>query len=208
MSVKILRFAGSTFLFTSLLFFSCQKEVSNTKEETADDSALEIGMTHDAGHTVLEQQNFSAIANVTGCIGYNIRFYGLVDYKINKVYDQNGNLAHFTRHWSIKGLEAERVGMTSVKFDVVAGAEMFSIKDPVLNAAGTGPTPGPAQGTVFIHQGTIVLENRDTHERLVIRHQILKVPGQAGVFRSGWFIKGKKCGSEFLNRSRSCRFSY
>lgn len=181
--------------FLFVFFISCQKESSDTKDEIADVTELQIGTTsHDGGHSLLETQWFSAVADVSDCLGYDIRFYGYVDFKINKVYNPDGTLSHFTRHWSIKGLEAERVGYTSVKFDVVAGAEMFSIKDPVLNETGTGPASG-ALGTVFIHQGTIILENRETHERIVIRHQILRVPGQAGLFKSGWYIQGQKCGS-------------
>lgn len=190
--------------------FSCQKETSDVKDETATVSELQIGTTsHDGGHSVLEQRDFAAVAVVSPtCLPYNIRFGGKVDYKINKVYKPDGTLSHFTRQWSIKGLTAtawlgtDALSNTPYKtslgeqiwFDVVAGAEMFSIKDPVLNGPGTGPASG-ALGTVFIHQGTIVLENRDTHERIVIRHQILRVPGHAGLFRSGWYIQGQKCGN-------------
>jgi hypothetical protein len=181
----------------SVFFVSCQKEISDKNEPATEAKEMKIGSVtvSDPVHTVLESQPFSATANVTACLGYNIRIYGTVDFKINKVYDKDGNLIHFTRVWSIKGLEAERVGMTSVKFDVVAGQEMFSVKDPVLNTTGIAPILSPTS-EVFIHQGTIVLENRETHERLVIRHQIIQVPGQGGTpFRSGWYMNGQKCGS-------------
>ncbi len=194
MTSKIFSFL--LFATASVFFVSCQKEISDKNEPATEAKEMKIGSVtvSDPVHTVLESQPFSATANVTACLGYNIRFYGTVDFKINKVYDKDGNLIHFTRVWSIKGLEAERVGMTSVKFDVVAGQEMFSVKDPVLNSAGAPVLA--TSGDVFIHQGTIVLENRETHERLVIRHQILKIPGQGSTaFKSGWYIKGQKCGS-------------
>ncbi len=195
MTSKIFSFL--LFATASVFFVSCQKEISDKNESAAEATEMKIGSVtaSDPVHTVLESQPFSATANVTACLGYNIRFYGTVDFKINKVYDKDGNLIHFTRVWSIKGLEAERVGMTSVKFDVVAGHEMFSVKDPVLNTAGIAPILSPTSD-VFIHQGTIVLENRETHERLVIRHQILQVPGKGNTpFKSGWYMNGQKCGS-------------
>lgn len=187
--------ALSKIFLASLLvisFTSCKKEIQDANQS----AELQEALVNPGGntHTVLESQSFSAVANVSGCLGYNIRFYGTVDFLINKVYDQNGTMSHFTRTWSIKGLEAEQVGMTSVKFDVVAGQEMFSVKDPVLNSAGA-PVVGTS-GDVFIHQGTVVLENRETHERIVLRHEILKIPGQGiSPFRSGWYIRGQKCGS-------------
>ena len=195
--------------FLLVFVIGCQKETSDTKDENAGVTELQIGTTHDGGHSVLESQSFSAVANVSPtCLPYNSRFSGTVDFKINKVYKPDGTLSHFTRQWSIKGLTATAWLGTNASsntpyktssgeqiwFDVVAGTEMFSIKDPVLNGPGTGPAAG-AKGTVFIHQGTIVLENRDTHERIVIRHQILRIPGHDGLFRSGWYIQGQKCGS-------------
>lgn len=184
-----------------LLVAGCQKDDrQDTRQNlTPDASAARNGATT---RTIC----FTGIAEVEGCIGENIVFGGTLELK-EKVTVSNGQ-THYTRHWLVKDATAMGVApggrlntassacprpyigtATGNTYTVVAGAEMFSVKDPNTT---TGTPSAPLSGDVFIHQGTIVFENTSTGERIVVRHEIIKNPGQ-GIHKSGWYIRGKNC---------------
>lgn len=177
------------FLIISLIGVSaCKKE--QIKEEIQEDLAIEIPVQlniSDANlRTDISTASFSATAAIQYCWGENVRFYGTIENKVNTTTDANG-VVHYTRHWSIKGLDA--VGVTSgTIYTVIAGAEMFTVIDPVFNSGGI--PQAVRSGMVFIHQGTVVLENSLTGKRVIARHVIKKNP-QTGVVTSGWFCMGK-----------------
>lgn len=176
------------FLCLGLLFSACSsEEITDVEMENL---AIEIPVDagdFDADGKKVEMNtiSFSAIAQVEYCYGENIRFYGLIDNKVNQVTDANGNV-HYTRHWTIKGLDAEGLS-TGDTFTVIAGAEMFTITNPSFNG---GPNAAES-GKIFIHQGTIVLENNDTGDRLIIRHVIKKHP-RTGEVTGYWLCQGNK----------------
>jgi hypothetical protein len=195
-------------LLTTASFFmiSCQKK---TFKPTSDEQPIVQSSPNSSSVSISQEGattrtvNFGPTANLFSCLGYNVKFNGEpVVLTETAVKDENGNVQSYTRHWTVKGVTAKAVypngadypnTTNRINFDVVAGAEMFSIKDPNTT---TGTPNAVLSGDVFIHQGTIVLENTATGERVVIRHQVLKVPGQGdNPFRSGWYIQGQKCGS-------------
>lgn len=171
----------------AFIAFSCSKDLQRTDTTMA--GAANAGGK--GAHTVTTKF-FSATADVDKCLGFDVQFFGNVEFITNNV---NG---HFTRNWSVKGLEAKSVGVTpEQKFAVVAGHEMFSVKDPTT-FSGVGNPTNPLSTTVFIHQGTVVLQNTDTGEKIVIRHEIVKTPNStstADMPRFGWYIKGQHCGN-------------
>ncbi|SDB37216.1 hypothetical protein SAMN03097699_0964 [Flavobacteriaceae bacterium MAR_2010_188] len=136
--------------------------------------------------------SFSAVAAVEYCWGESIRFFGTVENKVNRFTDNNGT-EHYTRHWSIKGLDALGLGNVQsglapgTEYTVVAGAEMFVVTDPVFNAGGV--PVGSTSGKIYIHQGTVVLKNIATGEQLVARHVIKKNP-KTGELSSNWYCMG------------------
>lgn len=105
----------------------------------------------------------------------NIRLAGTIEKKVNRCTDVNG-VDYYTKQWSIKGLEAVGLGNSKIglaegtNYLMISGAEMFTITDPLFS-------PGPnsdLSSKIFIHQGTIVLENTNTNERVIARHMIKK----------------------------------
>lgn len=68
--------------------------------------------------------------------------------------------------------------ITGAEYDVLGGAEMFAIKDAVLNANGTlNLGESIAESDIVIHQGTLVFVNREDGSKVVARHIIKKIPG-------------------------------
>lgn len=148
---------------------------------------------------------FGPIAATYGCLGYNVNFVvpqgpagaQPVTFKETYTTDRQGN-THYTRHWSVADLTARAtlpdrsaymVDGVPLTFVVLAGTEMFSIKNPNTT---TGVPSAAASGEVFIHQGTIILENNLTKERVVIRHMIIKTPGK-GIIKDAWYVQGQAC---------------
>ena len=177
------------FTFSFIVALSaCKKE--EIKEEIQEELAIEIPVQLNVSNANLRTDiftvSFSATAAIQYCWGENVRFYGTIENKVNSTIDANG-VVHYTRHWTLKGLDA--VGVPSgTSYSVIAGAEMFTVIDPVFNSGGI-PQAG-SSGMVFIHQGTVVLEKTLTGERVIARHVIKKDP-QTGVVTSGWFCMGK-----------------
>lgn len=173
------------FLFLLLMSLAaCKKEQSLLENE----SDL-FGQSAANGGATTRNINFGPLLPLSNCLGYDIKVTVQAVEILETTVSTTGRV-HYTRHWRVNGLSATSVGVTPVKnFDLVAGAEMFSIVDPNSTASPSAPS----SGNVFIHQGTMVFENTETGERIVARHQILKNPGQ-GIFRSGWFINGQRCG--------------
>lgn len=193
MSIKS-QFISRMILPLVMLFIiaGCKKELSGSNPQQAI-SAGNSGAAQkvEASSVSTRIISFTPTAVLMGCIGYNIRVFGNIELKETNTTDGQGHV-HYTRHWSVKGLEATATlsDGTVLHFDVVAGTEMFSVKDPNTT---TGVPNAVLSGEVFIHQGTIVFVNKETGERIVARHEVLKVPGQTGIFKNGWYIQGQKC---------------
>ncbi len=188
---------GIAFIGIMLFSTSCAKEdlVENT-EELALELPVEWNSSSNENRTngtEITLGSFSAIAAVEYCWGENVRFFGTVENKVNRFTDANGT-EHYTRHWSIKGLDALGLGnvqtnlASGTEYTVVAGAEMFTVTDPVFNAGGI--PVASTSGKIYIHQGTIVLQNNTTGDRLVARHVIKKNP-KTDELSSTWYCMGK-----------------
>lgn len=197
--------------FTIVLQTGCKKEISADPQSS---SVKNNGNANDAASlssqdgTTFTTVPFVALANVRACLGYNIRFAGNVEMKTHQVV-KDGVIQTYTRQWSIKGLTAtswstanplsgtSTVEGKAVNYVIQAGSEMFAVQDPVIfSPIGT---PGqPLLTSIFIHQGTIVLQNTaDPKDKLVIRHQIVKTPNSTSIAdmpRMGWYINGQHCG--------------
>jgi hypothetical protein len=182
-------------LFIFLILIACTPEELPT--ENMETLAIEIPLNWDSNATSpnhrmeMNEAPFNVVAPVSYCAGENIRLYGTIEGKINRVVDGKG-VEHFIRQWTIKGLAGQgwigpAIGGTSTgtNYDIVGGAEMFVILNP-------GPFPSNPynSGKLFIHHGTLVLVNTDTGERLVIKHVINKNPG-TGEVTSEWLCMGK-----------------
>lgn len=201
---------SAIFIFAaSISFFDsgCKKEQSQISTSILRPPGAKSTSTVTAERATTRDVCFTAIAAINGCIGENIVFGGTLEYKENTTIDQNGTV-HFTRHWGLKGTTGKGVvpggsintaaagcpkpytgNYTGNNYEVIAGAEMFSVKDPNTT---TGAPSAVLSGDVYIHEGTVVFVNTVTGERIVARHQIIKNPGQ-GIVRSGWYIKGQEC---------------
>ncbi len=150
---------------------SCQKNISDSfvPEETAAPGASNNG-------TIITQTTFTATAAIGYCHGENILFTGTIENKVNTTVDDNG-VIHYTRHWTVKGLSGTGV-VTGTLYDVIGGAEMFSIKNAVLNSDGILNLPASlSESDIVIHQGTVIFVSRTDGSRVVARHIIRKVPG-------------------------------
>ena len=178
------------------LTLSCQKQALNSELDQMD-TRLEANSAIASGSET-RPALFGPIAATAGCLGYNVNFTPAqpVILKETTTIDGQGTV-HYTRHWSVAGLTARATlpnrpyleNGLPVTFEVISGQEMFVIKDPNT----TTGVPSPAlSGDVFIHQGTIVLENTLTKERIVIRHVIIQTPG-IGTDKDAWYVNGKKC---------------
>lgn len=191
-----------------VLQWGCKKETSADPQPTSGLVSSAAKHTSQDG-TEFTTVNFAAVANVKACLGYNIRFSGPIEIKTHQVV-KDGVVETYVRQWSIKGLSATSWSTTNpangtpamdngqVKNYVVrAGTEMFAVQNPARFSSIGMPT-NPLLTSIFIHQGTIVLENTsDPSEKLVVRHQIVKTPNStsnASMPRSGWYINGKHCG--------------
>jgi hypothetical protein len=131
---------------------------------------------------------FTATAMLNSCYGEDILFTGIIENKVKKTESASGQ-THFIRQFTVKGMTA--VGLeTGTEFDVIGGAEMFSIKDPVYNADGVLLLPASlTESDIVIHRGTLVMVSREDGSRVVARHIISKNPGQ-GVMTNTWDCGG------------------
>ena len=180
-----------------MVLMSCEKSVEESSR--LQDAALNASTTHQ-----VTTSPFAAVANVASCVGHNIRFSGVVEFKTNTMYAKDGTISHYTRTWSIKDFTGTSWSTTSptsgtatvngtvTTYTVIAGQEMFNVKDPTTFAPNGNPT-NPASTKVFIHQGTLVLMDNATGEKLVVRHEIVKTPTD-DMPRMGWYINGQLCG--------------
>ena len=170
-------------LITSLLN-ACKKDISNASAV----SSVEAASAASNNRTTITQTTFTATAAIGYCHGENIVFTGIIENKINTTIDGKG-VVHYTRHWVVKGLTGTGV-VTGTIYDVIGGAEMFSIKDAVLNSNGTLNLPASlSESDIVIHEGTVVFVSRTDGTRVVARHIIRKVPGQDTIVNQ-WVCAG------------------
>lgn len=154
---------------------SCSKdEIEATLIE--DSSDLKASFSTEATSTTIEEIVFTAVALIEHCHGENIRFTGTIQNRITKTTDSQGGI-HYTRSFRTRGMTG--IGLiTGAEYDVLGGAEMFAIKDAVLNANGTlNLGESIAESDIVIHQGTLVFVNREDGSKVVARHIIKKIPG-------------------------------
>lgn len=131
---------------------------------------------------------FTAVAMIGWCHGEDIRFTGVIENRVKKSMSASGK-THFTRQFTVKGMTGTGL-TTGTIYDVVGGAEMFSIKDPVYNPDGSLNLPASiAESDIVIHRGTLVFVSRTDGSRVVARHLITKVPG-AGLKENTWDCGG------------------
>ena len=174
---------------------ACQKDFSDASSEMQklananafSNSRTPIESTSDNGMTVTEI-TFTATARIAYCYGEDIRFTGIIENRVKKSVNANGEV-HYIRHFTVKGMTG--VGLTTgTIYDVVGGAEMFSIKDAVFNANGSLNLSGSlSESDIVIHRGTLVFVSRTDGTRVVARHDIQKVPG-AGILQNRWLCAG------------------
>jgi hypothetical protein len=175
----------------TLVISSCKKEVAIT---SSDDTTIIAGKSaakpnadgSGNGNTVTEMP-FTATLLIAYCWGENVRISGTIVNHQKTVSTPNGN--HFTRHWTVKGLTG--VGLTSGDaYIVTGGAEMFSVKDAVLNPNGTlNLTASLMESDILIHKGQIMLQNTRTGKKVLARHDIQLVPGK-GLMHNRWLCGG------------------
>ncbi len=177
-------------LFLMGIFFacliSCNKDDLN--ETLLEESRnLEISSKAASTKSLKEEFVFTAVALIDYCHGENIRFTGTIENRVTETIDANG-VVHYIRSFQTKGMTG--TGLTfGTNYDVIGGAEMFAVKDAVLNPNGTLNLPGSlAESDIVIHQGTLVFRNRADGSKVVARHIIRKVPGSSTIINE-W-----KCG--------------
>ena len=175
-------------LLLVILAFSCNKDASLVTP-TSEPAARSVAGN---GMTIMEIP-FTATAQIAYCWGENIRITGIIENHVKVTETDNNN--HYTRTWTVKNLTGVGVttgGMlTGTQYVVTGGAEMFSIKDAVLNPNGSlNLAASLTESDVVIHRGQIMLENIATGDRVLARHDIQKVPGQ-GIAQNRWRCFGK-----------------
>lgn len=171
---------------------SCSKEeLEPDLRQNAADDLLMLNATSKTASSgaVIEEIGFAAIAMISKCHGENIAFSGIIQNRVSKTTDANGQV-HYSRSFRTRGLTG--TGMTTgTEYDVIGGAEMFAIKNPVFNAQGMLDIAGSlAESDILIHQGTLVFQSRTDGSRVVARHIIRKVPGKDD-YVSKWECGGK-----------------
>jgi hypothetical protein len=176
-----------------IAFSACQKESSemSTAKSIANSQALYTAeaVTNQHNSVSVTEITFTAIAMIAYCHGEDIRFTGTIENKVKTTISAGGEV-HYTRQFTVKGMTGTGV-TTGTVYDVVGGAEMFSIKDPVFNANGTLNLGGSLAGSdLVIHRGTLVFVSRTDGSRVVARHDIQKIPGQ-GIKENRWLCAGE-----------------
>jgi hypothetical protein len=205
MAVSSFKTALTVALSTILAFSACKKEISIASQPALDQLASKASSQNNSEGVLVESICFKAIALVAGCkegVTENIEFTGIIENRVNAT--QSNGSTHYTRHFTVKGLTGRGTrgtaltptsaplcsrtagSYTGTQYEVVGGAEMFSI-----HYSGTGGVPAASGSNVnvFIHQGTLVFVNTTTGERIVARHIIRRVPGQDGLI-SMWTCGG------------------
>jgi hypothetical protein len=173
----------------TLVVGSCKKEMAKTGSDDTTIIASKSPTNPNGssnGNTVTEMP-FTATILIAYCWGENVRISGTIMNHQKTVSTPNGN--HFTRHWTVKGLTG--VGLTSGDpYIVTGGAEMFSVKDAVLNPNGTlNLSASLMESDILIHKGQIMLQNTRTGKKILARHDIQLVPGK-GLMHNRWLCGG------------------
>ena len=171
-----------------VICISCSREDLNETfvQETAD---LEASSRAESNGTSFEEFTFTATALIEHCHGENILFTGIIQNRVSKTTDARG-VVHYTRSFTTRGMTGTGIP-SGTKYDVLGGAEMFAIKDAVLNANGSlDLSESIAESDIVIHQGTLVFRSRLDGSKVVARHVIRKTPG------SNTIVNEWKCGGK------------
>lgn len=131
---------------------------------------------------------FTATALINDCFGEDIRFTGIIENHVKVTTAPDGS-NHYTRHFVAKGMTGTGLE-TGTTYDVVGGAEMFSIKDAVFTNGSLNLGSSLTESDIVIHRGTLVFVSRTDGTRVVARHDIQKVPG-AGLLHNEWHCGGQ-----------------
>lgn len=178
----------------SITLFGCQKDLLTDPKAGLEEKTLVTAKSTTNDAVTVTPICFKAIALVAGCkdgVTENIEFTGTIENRVQSTQTGNGN-TNYTRHFVVKGLTGRGTmgtaltpntgavcsrtpigGYTNSTYEVIGGAEMFSI-----HYTGTGAVPTVPNSNVYIHQGTLVFVNTVTKERIVARHTIRNTPGQ------------------------------
>lgn len=175
-------------LVLTISMTSCSKdEINETMVEDSYDltSSLNAAITS----TSMEEILFTAVALIEHCHGENIRFTGIIENRVTTTTDAK-DIVHYTRSFSTRGMTGTGL-ISGAEYDVLGGAEMFAIKDAVLNPNGTLNLSGSlSESEIVIHQGTLVFQNRADGNKVVARHIIRKIPGSSTTINE-WKCGGK-----------------
>ena len=168
------------FLFLTIISTGCQKQLLNKTESPT----VAVNSSKSNNETIASQISFSTTALIAYCHGENITFSGVIENLVTTITDEQG-VVHYTRHFRAKGLTG--VGsVTGTVYDVIGGAEMFSVKDAVLNANGTLNLSGSLSASdLVIHEGTLVFVSRTDGTIVIARHIIHKLPN-VGITENHW----------------------
>lgn len=184
-------------LVVFLLLTGCKKEIQPAQEN---EGLPAMKLATQSEGMVMGEIQFTAIARIGYCHGEDIQFTGWIENRVKTTTSASGQTT-YTRHFTVRGMTARGVvtgtGTTSVPiqytsnyYNVIGGAEMFSIKNPVFTSTGALNLPGSLQESdIVIHRGTLVFENVATGEKVIARHDIQKVPG-AGTKTDRWLCGG------------------
>ena len=178
------------FLGLAIILTACQKNLLSKGELSGSSQAVvaNISSASSANATTLIVIPFSATAMIAYCYGENIAFSGTIENRVTTTTDMQG-VIHYTRHFTTRGLTGVGSGVAHTVYDVVGGAEMFSVKDAVLNPNGTLNVPGSLSASdIVIHEGTLVFVSRTDGTRVIARHVIRKVP--SGILENHWVCAG------------------
>jgi hypothetical protein len=181
----------------------CQKDFSGSspeKKELQNEelSANSNAMQNNSNAMSVTEITFTATAMIAYCHGENIRFTGIIENRVKTTINANGG-NHYTRHFTVKGMTGIGVtntgAPTGTQYNVIGGAEMFSIKDALFNPDGSlnlsGTLNSLTEGDIVIHRGTLVFEKVGDGSRVIARHDIQKVPGK-GILQNRWLCAGNR----------------
>lgn len=184
---RLLNLSLLSLLCTVLLLPACRKDASVRTEENTPALNAVAAKANSSGITVTEI-TFTATALINDCFGENIRFTGIIE-NHEKVTTAPDGSNHYTRHFVAKGMTGTGLE-TGTIYDVVGGAEMFSIRNAVFTNGSLNLGRSLTESDIVIHRGTLVFVSRTDGTRVVARHDIQKVPG-AGLLHNEWHCGGQ-----------------
>ncbi|MBC5994539.1 hypothetical protein [Pontibacter cellulosilyticus] len=177
----------SVLFFATALFFlsSCSDQLDEVQPNESLNAALEQNASDNSMTTT--SVTFTATAMIASCHGENIRFTGIIENRVKRSVSASGQ-DHYFRQFTVRGMVGTGL-TTGIIYDVVGGAEMFSIKNPVFVNGSLSLPASITESDILIHRGTLVFVSKTDGSRVVARHIITKNPGK-GVMENTWDCGG------------------